>query len=125
MPRQAEVSYTRHHTPGPGYGRTPFFTCFSAFGTSMTTLELGFPFVTDARDPSTGLPVRQSSDGPAGFGEPRVRGPELAGYGPPVPPRGVDLPPRGMDRGGAERGGEAFPVRQPALRPPRPSGRHR
>ncbi len=60
----------------------------------MTSLELGFPFVTDARDPGTGLPV-QSFPGPA-------------------------LPPRGMDRGA-----EAFPVRQPTLRPPRPSGRHR
>ncbi|HEX9041746.1 MAG TPA: hypothetical protein VF838_12075 [Trebonia sp.] len=38
-----------------------------------------------------------------------------------MPPRTVDLPPRGIDRGG-----EAFPVRQPAMRPPRPGGgRHR
>ena len=35
------------------------------------------------------------------------------------------MPSRGMDRGGADRGGEAFPVRQPAMRPMRPSGRHR
>jgi hypothetical protein len=40
---------------------------------------------------------------------------------PEFPSRGTaDPPPRGMDRGG-----EAFPVRQPTMRPPRPSGRHR
>ena len=38
-----------------------------------------------------------------------------------MPPRGADMPPRGVDRGG-----EAFPVRQPTRLPPRPGGgRHR
>ena len=37
-----------------------------------------------------------------------------------MPPRGPE--PRGYER---ERGGEAFPMRQPAMRPPRPTGRHR
>ncbi len=32
------------------------------------------------------------------------------------------MPPRGYER---ERGDEAFPMRQPAMRPPRPTGRHR
>jgi hypothetical protein len=124
----------------------------------MTSLELGFPFVTDARDPSTGLPVRRPSDGlpsRSGFGDdPRARESELGVRGPfepsrgadlpprgaempprgadlpprdvEVPPRGADLPPRGVEMPprGADRG-EAFPVRQPTMRPPRPSGRHR
>ena len=49
------------------------------------------------------------------------RGPDLPGRGPEIPSRGAaDPPPRGMDRG------EAFPVRQPTMRPPRPGGgRHR
>ena len=110
----------------------------------MTSLELGFPFVTDARDPSTGLPVRQPSDGlpsRSGIsGDPRARESELGGRGPFVPARGADLPPRGADmpprgadmppRGadipprGADRA--AFPVRQPTRLPPRPGGgRHR
>ena len=38
-----------------------------------------------------------------------------------MPPRRADMPPRGVDRGG-----EAFPVRQPTRLPPRPGGgRHR
>jgi|ERR1700722_18090554 len=91
----------------------------------MTSLELGFPFVTDARDPSTGPPARQPSDGmPSGSvfsREPRARGPELPGRPPELGGRGPVLPPRGFDRSG-----EAFPVRQPAMRPLRPSGgRHR
>ena len=50
------------------------------------------------------------------------RWPGMPGRGPeaPLPPRGPE--PRGYER---ERGGEAFPMRQPAMRPPRPTGRHR
>jgi len=106
-----------------------------------------------SRQPGGALPTRQSSmadmpartqnqDQASGFGAgPRARGPELpsrgaelpswgadlpgrgpemAGRAPEMPGRGTALPPRGLDRGG-----EAFPVRQPAMRPPRPSGRHR
>ncbi len=52
------------------------------------------------------------------------RGPELPGRGPEIPGRGAaDPPSRGM--GGMDRG-DAFPVRQPTMRPPRPGGgRHR
>jgi hypothetical protein len=52
------------------------------------------------------------------------RGPELPGRGPEIPSRGAaDPPSRGM--GGMDRG-DAFPVRQPTMRPPRPGGgRHR
>jgi hypothetical protein len=40
-----------------------------------------------------------------------------------MPGRGPEMPPRGMGR---DRGEEAYPVRQPTMRPPRPSGgRHR
>ena len=112
----------------------------------MTSLELGFPFVTDARDPSAGLPVRQPSDGLPSRSrfsdEPRARESELGERGPFVPARGADLPPRGAEmpprgvdgppRGpdlpprGPDRGVEAFPVRQPTRLPPRPGGgRHR
>jgi hypothetical protein len=53
--------------------------------------------------------------------EPPFRGPDMPARGPELPGRGMaDAPLRGMDRGG-----EAFPVRQRAMRPPRPGGRHR
>ena len=36
------------------------------------------------------------------------------------------MPPRGLEQRGMERSGEAYPVRRPTMRPPRPSGgRHR
>ena len=106
-----------------------------------------------SRQPGGALPTRQSmADLPSGFGAGgnlRARGPELPSRGPSVPPRGPELPSRGPEvpyrgpdlpaRGpeypghgtadmpprGMDRGGEAFPVRQPTTRPPRPSGRHR
>lgn len=74
-------------------------------------------------------------------GYPRVRGPELPGREPALPSRGPEplsrgpeaaVPPRGPEPRGFEprgferdRGGAAFPVRQPTMRPPRMSGRHR
>jgi hypothetical protein len=71
------------------------------------------------------LPSRGQEPPPRGP-EPPSRGPELPARGREFPGRGnADMPSRGMDRGSADRGGEAFPVRQPAMRPPRPSGRHR
>jgi hypothetical protein len=108
----------------------------------------GVPF----RQPGGTLPTPQSMADLAGGlgGNPRARGPELPGRGPShpsrgpeFPPRGPEFPPRGPDlpgrgpeipsRGaadppprGMDRGGEAFPVRQPTMRPPRPGGgRHR
>jgi hypothetical protein len=72
------------------------------------------------------------------------RGPELPSRGPEPPTRGAELPPRGMEmparapeipsRGsadlpprGMDRGGQAFPTRQPTVRLPRRTegGRHR
>jgi hypothetical protein len=86
------------------------------------------------------LPVR--SPGPAREPEPAVRapepavrepegpsrGPELTGRGPELPAGGPEpaarrmagVPPRGSDRGGG-----AFPMRQPSFRPPQSGGRHR
>jgi hypothetical protein len=115
-------------------------------------LALGFRLVTDARDPSAGIPMRQPSDGvpsrqpggptsarqfsadlpgrhpnaaaPGGFSD-RDRGGYGSdrGYGGDLPARG---PERGPDRA-QNRGQEAFPVRQPTMRPPRTTsgGRHR
>jgi hypothetical protein len=63
-----------------------------------------------------------------------ARGPEMPGRGPEIPSRGPEVPARAPEfpsRGAAEpprgvsRGGEAFPMRQPTMRPPRPGGRHR
>src|SRR5690242_3439629 len=98
------------------------------------------------------LPTRQSLADQAnglGGGDLRARGPELPSRpglpsrGPDLPSRGAELPPRGVEmptrapeipnRGGADlppRGmdrGEAFPTRQPTMRPPRRTegGRHR
>jgi len=85
------------------------------------------------RQPSDGMPSRHSGGAlptrhsmpglPSGFGaDSRARGPELPGRGPDRPGRGPELPPRTMDPAV-----EAFPVRQPAMRPPRRTegGRHR
>jgi hypothetical protein len=100
------------------------------------------------------LPTRQSQS-MADFGgslgsDPRAHGSELPGRGPGLPPRGPERPSRGPElpsrgpelraqdfpgqdfpgRGGELAGrdprAEAFPMRQPTMRPPRPSGgRHR
>ena len=106
------------------------------------------------RQPSDGMPSRQPgalptrqsmADQASGLGgDLRARGPALPSRGPELSSRGVerpsrgvepparapeilsrgsaDLPPRGMDRGG-----EAFPTRQPTVRLPRRTegGRHR
>jgi hypothetical protein len=86
------------------------------------------------------LPVR--SPGPAREPESAVREPEFTARGPEVPSRGPEMTARGpeMPAGGPEpvtrrmadvplrgsdRGGGAFPVRQPSFRPPRSGGRHR
>ena len=66
------------------------------------------------------LPPRGAELPPRGA-EPPSRGPDIPARGPELTGRGpVDVPSRGMGHGG-----EAFPVRQPTMRPPRPSGRHR
>ena len=106
------------------------------------------------RQPSDGMPARHSggvqparqsmADLSSGFvGDPRARGPELPGRGPSLPARGPELPPRGPElagrgdlsargpqppsRGAADLPPEAFPMRQPTMRPPRRTegGRHR
>jgi hypothetical protein len=105
-------------------------------------MGLRFLVVTDVRDPlafperqpSDGMPFRQPggampthhfSDGMSarhpGGDEPVTRSQE-----PPTRAGFFELPPRSQGRG--EYGGEseqAFPVRRPTVRPPRPSGRHR
>ena len=99
----------------------------------------------DVRDPLGGLPTRQPSDGMPS----RQPGGALPGVALPMRQFTADLPPRVGNfeqrasftpgelpaRGAPERGGleprgperEAFPVRQPTLRPPRRTegGRHR
>jgi hypothetical protein len=72
-------------------------------------MALGFRLVTDARDPSAGIPMRQPSFDAFGSGDLPARGPGAPG------------------RGDGQRSGgqEAFPVRQPTARPMRSSGRHR
>jgi hypothetical protein len=78
------------------------------------------------RGPS--LPAR-GPDMPARGPEMPARGPELPPRGPDLPARGPEIPSRGMTDQpprGMDRGGEAYPVRQPSMRPLRPSGgRHR
>jgi hypothetical protein len=54
------------------------------------------------------------------------RGPDYPSGGPELPGRGQEFPGRGPDRGmERDRADEAYPVRHPTMRPPRPSGRHR
>src|ERR1700761_1906426 len=107
----------------------------------------GMPF----RQAGGALPTRQSHSvadmGGSLGGDLRARGPELPNRGPELPGRGPDFPSRGPDypSGGPElpgrgqefpgrgpdrgmerdRADEAYPVRHPTMRPPRPSGRHR
>jgi hypothetical protein len=71
----------------------------------MHAYGLGFRLVMDARDPSTGPPARQPSDGM---------------------PSGPQPAPQPASQPGPSRGEGAFPIRQPTMRPPRlGSGRHR
>ena len=68
-------------------------------------------------------PPFRSPEPPARSPEPPARSPEPPARRPEIPGRGsAELPPRGMDRAG-----EAFPMRQPTVRPPRRTegGRHR
>src|ERR1700677_1272967 len=68
-------------------------------------MALGFRLVTDARDPSAGIPMRQ---------------PSFDAFG------GGNLPARGQGAPGQRGGGqEAFPLRQRSARRLRSSGRHR
>jgi hypothetical protein len=78
-------------------------------------MALGFRLVTDARDPSAGIPMRQPSFDAFGGGDLPARGPGAPGR-PGVPGRGDG------QRGGGQ---EAFPVRRPTARPLQSSGRHR
>src|ERR1700722_8407098 len=125
----------RYAEPAVDNGTPALFTCFGTFEASMHAYGLGFQLVMDARDPSTGPPVRQPSGGmPSGEFDgalpPRefpgeqpwpVRGESgqgVSGQGGPVQ--------GGPVQGGPGPGQEAFPHRQPTLRPPRlGGGRHR
>src|SRR3984957_15152967 len=113
--RRGRHDYIGYSALVTGHGTFPSPTCFSTFEASKHVLGLGFPLVTDVRDPSAGLPVRQPSDGMpsrqpggelptrqsmsdlvTGFGSaPRARGPELPSRGPSLPPRGPSVPSRG------------------------------
>jgi hypothetical protein len=100
-----------------------FFTSLHALEASSDSLRLGFPLVTDVRDPSAGFPTRQLSDGMPG------RRPGLLPYDRQAPAdqpvRGAEFTPRGPEF--PARAPEAFPTRQPSFRPPRRTegGRHR
>src|ERR1700722_9370120 len=115
--RRGRHDYIGYSALVTGHGTFPSPTCFSTFEASKHVLGLGFPLVTDVRDPSAGLPVRQPSDGvpsrPTGGmlptrqsladlaggldGDPRGRGPELPGRGPLLPSRGPEMPARGPE----------------------------
>ena len=98
-------------------------------------MALGFRLVTDARDPSAGIPMRQPSDGmpprqPGGVSSARPFAADLPDRRPTASAGGTfdafgggNLPARGPS---GPPPPEAFPVRQPTARPMRPSGgRHR
>jgi hypothetical protein len=105
-------------------------------------MALGFRLVTDARDPSAGIPMRQPSDGmpsrqsggvssappfqadlPDRHPKARATGSFDAFGGGDLPARGQGVPARGEAQ--RDQGMQAFPVRQPTARPLRSSGRHR
>ena len=112
-------------------------------------MALGFRLVTDARDPSAGIPMRQPGDGvPSRQPGGPTSGRQFTGDLPERQPNAVapggfsdrggfgDRSGYGGDRGlgsdqpdrGPTRGEEAFPVRQPTIRAPRArasGGRHR
>src|ERR1700727_1358179 len=98
-------------------------------------MALGFRLVTDARDPSAGIPMRKPSDGmpprqPGGVSAARPSAAALPDRRPTASAGGTfdafgggNLPARGPSGPPPQ---EAFPVRQPTARPMRPSGgRHR
>src|ERR1700722_2615704 len=120
--RRGRHDYIGYSALVTGHGTFPSPTCFSTFEASKHVLGLGFPLVTDVRDPSAGLPMRQPSDGvpsrqPRGTLPPRHSAADLAGgasglgsglggglraRGPEVPERGPfqpsispETPPRG------------------------------
>src|ERR1700722_9830655 len=94
-------------------------------------MALGFRLVTDARDPSAGIPMRQPSDGmpprqPGGVSSARPFAADLPDRRPTASAGGTfdafgggNLPARGPSGPPPQ---EAFPPRRPPARPMRPSG---